>query len=74
MGTGFSSGWLDVPRMLHQPLLHACWAALPRHAPMQALTTCPPAVCVPQADRLLSLYHGEWRESVDPIYSPDFTY
>ncbi|PRW21064.1 glutamate--cysteine chloroplastic isoform A [Chlorella sorokiniana] len=25
---------------------------------------------VTQADHLLSLYHGEWNESVDPIYSP----
>lgn len=29
---------------------------------------------VTQADHLLSLYHGEWKESVDPIYSPEFTY
>lgn len=27
-----------------------------------------------QADHLLSLYYGEWNESVDPVYSPQFTY
>lgn len=37
---------------------------------------CPHACLLlqPQADNLLSLYHGEWKESVDPIYSPEFTY
>ena len=36
----------------------------------------PPAVLCPllQADHLLLLYHGEWQQSVDPIYSPEFTY
>ncbi|KAL4451418.1 hypothetical protein ABPG77_009490 [Micractinium sp. CCAP 211/92] len=29
---------------------------------------------VTQADHLLGLYYGEWKESVDPIYSPEFTY
>ena len=34
----------------------------------------PAVLCYLQADHLLSLYHGEWKQSVDPIYSPDFTY
>jgi len=29
---------------------------------------------VSQADLLLSLYHGEWKGSVDPYYSPEFSY
>lgn len=26
------------------------------------------------AENLLQLYHGPWKESVDPIYSPEFSY
>ncbi|KAI3430867.1 hypothetical protein D9Q98_009276 [Chlorella vulgaris] len=29
---------------------------------------------ITEADRLLALYNGEWNHSVDPIYSPAFTY
>jgi len=29
---------------------------------------------VTRADRLLQLYEGEWGGSVDPVYSPEFTY
>lgn len=40
---------------------------------------CVSSRCVPllwplQADRLLEFYNGPWQQSVDPIYSPDFTY
>lgn len=27
-----------------------------------------------QADQMLRLYNGEWNHSVDPIYSPEYTY
>ena len=27
-----------------------------------------------QADRLLDLYHGPWNKSVDPIFTPEFSY
>jgi gamma-glutamylcysteine synthetase len=27
-----------------------------------------------QAEHMLELYYGPWKESVDPIYSEEFTY
>jgi hypothetical protein len=48
-----------------------CCASL-RHA--EPCCACCAVLCYLQADHLLSLYHGEWKQSVDPIYSPDFTY
>ena len=54
--------WRILPRPLAPTVTSLRW-----HRPTRAPTP-------PQADHLLSLYHGPWGGSVDPIYSPEFTY
>lgn len=47
---------------------------LPASQPAAFLPASSSALFRLQADHLLSLYYGEWNKSVDPIYSPQFTY
>ena len=47
---------------------------LPSTPTIPRVSPCPSYPLLHQADYLLSLYNGEWGQSVDPIYAPEFTY
>ena len=63
------------------PLACSCAKLLRLTAP----SSCRPPACLParpppaesgetQAERLLQLYEADWGQSVDPYFSPEFSY